>query len=85
MLSRTVVIADYRERIIPTFPMMGIDDFCGRWNVTLTDISRIVGVDYTTILRARDRHRRDGTENRAIWLSLGYTNMVWAHQERRAA
>ncbi len=83
---KTVVIADYQERAIPQMPLMSIDEFTDRWNVTLTAIAKITGLDYTTVMRARNRHRKDGTTiNRAIWLSLGYTHLVWTHQQRRAA
>ncbi len=85
MVKQTVVIADYQERTIPQLPMMSIDDFCDRWNVSIGDISKIAGVNYTTVMRARRRYQQDQTINQAIWLALGYTHLVWMHQQRQAA
>ncbi len=82
--ARLVVVADYQERIVPSFPTMGIDEFCERWSASFATVSAICGVDYRTVTRARDRYRKDGTVNDLIWMRLGLTDLVWRQGQSAA-
>lgn len=78
-----VVIAGWQEMAIPTLPMMDPESFGAYWNVSKTTIAQICKCDRTTVIRSIARHKKDGTINQGIWLTLGLINVVWQRQQRQ--